>query len=96
MARSQGLNRLLNGVSRDLHKSEIDRGYIFVTKDKAVLDKCNYRIDVTLNDQNLGTEKIDHYGRIFPKKELRHTLMGATKIQLELQNDAKNLYINVS
>ena len=96
MARSQGLNRLLNGVSRELHKSETDRGYVFVTKDKALLDRCNYSLDVTFNDKRLGTEKIDNYGRIFPKKELRHTLMRARKIHLELQDDAENLYIKVS
>lgn len=96
MARNQGLNRLKSGVRRELHKSETGRAYIFITKDKALLDACKYKLDVTLNGKDLGIETIDDYGRIFPKQEWRKKLQSSNKIELLLDTDGNGININLS
>lgn len=96
MARSQGLNRLSRGINRALHKSENERGYIFITKDKALLDACHYKLNVSINGICLGSKTLDKYGRIFPGGLWRQKINQTTSINLMLSDGIENLDITIS
>lgn len=62
MAKNQGFNRLTEGFSKKLTKSEISRGYLFISKDRKVLKLKE--LSVIANKEKLGKMKLDSYGRL--------------------------------
>ena len=60
MGKGQGISRLRNGIERNITKSELERGYLFISKDRQINSSCRF----TLNWKLLGIRKIDSYGRI--------------------------------
>ena len=64
MGKNQGLIRLSKGSTRKLTKSELKRGYIFITMDKAAKDKLGNVFNVMIFDNKLTNKRIDSSGRI--------------------------------
>ena len=62
MGMNQGINRLSKGVARKLTKSELARGYLFISNDQKV--KGLPLIEIVVNGESLGKKKIDNSGRI--------------------------------
>lgn len=62
MARLQGHNRLIGGFSRVLTKSEVSRGYLFISNDQEV--RKLKKVELIANGNNIGEKKIDNSGRI--------------------------------
>jgi hypothetical protein len=95
MPRNQGLIRLKQGVIRDLQQSELSRGYIYITMDRAILDILNDKVTITYNGLNCGMRKIDKYGRIFPRGELAQKLKNSKNIELKFDESKGILGINL-
>jgi hypothetical protein len=62
MGLNQGYNKYTQGYSRYLTKSELDRGYLFISKDKKINSIPNLTVRI---DDELYTKPIDSSGRIF-------------------------------
>lgn len=58
----QGFNKLAAGLSRKLTKTEFDRGYLFLSRNRNILSLKN--VDVHINGRKIGMKSVDHYGRI--------------------------------
>ncbi len=59
---NQGVNKLNRGFSRRLTKSEVNRGYIFISNDRIIKGLSNF--DLVINDERLGNKTLDKSGRV--------------------------------
>lgn len=64
MGANQGLIRLSRGVNRELTSSEISRGYLFITKDKAVQKILGKDFLVKIKNNDFENQNLDNSGRI--------------------------------
>lgn len=76
MAALQGLRRLNDGIKRTLTKSEVSRGYLFVTMDKEARKKLGEKFSVRIGHITLKDRKIDLSGRIFIGQQTSKKLEG--------------------
>jgi hypothetical protein len=72
MAVRQGLVNLTKGYKRKATKSEISRGYLFVSTDKEIAKLKT--IKVIINGTDLGAKKMDNSGRIWAGKDLTEAM----------------------
>lgn len=64
MAEFQGLNNLSKGICKKINKFEINRGYIYITKDREVLKRVKDKLSITINGEKHKKNLIDSSGRI--------------------------------
>lgn len=64
MGTNQGLFRLMKGIERSLTASEVSRGYLFISKDKAVQKLLGKNFSVKICSEILEKQNIDGSGRI--------------------------------
>lgn len=65
MAARQGLRRILEGVTRTLTKHELERGYVYVTLDKALHEAFDVTdFTASLNGQPFEHRRISVSGRV--------------------------------
>ncbi len=83
MGLNQGYNKYIQGYSRYLTKSEIDRGYLFISKDKKIKSIPNLAVRI---DDKLYTKPLDSSGRIFVRLSLLQKI-GSKKISYHLEGD---------
>lgn len=61
----QGFKRLKNGITKTLSKSETDRGYIFITLDKAVVKQLGKNFSIKVGGEKLVNKNADSSGRVY-------------------------------
>jgi hypothetical protein len=88
MGKNQGIIRYTQGYKRKLTKSEILRGYLFISNDKTI--KKMVGLTIHLNNKKFDGKNIDGSGRIIAGKELLNKLKDKD-LFFKLEN--KNLYI---
>jgi len=69
MGLNQGYNRIMNGFTKLITKSERERGYLFITHDKRALKLLRPKITLVI-DGVLVTKNIDSYGRVSLGKDI--------------------------
>lgn len=65
MAAFQGYTRLNNGLTKNLSKSEVDRGYVFITHDKAAKKQLGKNFSVKVGGRTLTNKNVDSSGRVY-------------------------------
>jgi len=90
MGKNQGLNRLSNGVKRKVTASEVNRGYLFISKDKSVEGLLGEEFDTIIYDQIFKYRSIDSSGRIYVGREIMKRLKNR---YIEINLDKKRVVI---
>ena len=73
MGKNQGLYRIKKGIERRLTKSEVKRGYLFISVDRSLKELINTdNFTLEIDGKELESRKIDKYGRVqIPRNTLR-------------------------
>lgn len=72
MGKFQGHKRLTEGYSRNLTKSEVARGYIFISNDQEVRKLGD--VEIFVNGKGVGDKKVDGSGRVSVGQKLTHDI----------------------
>lgn len=83
MGRNQGFSRLTHGIDKQLTKSEIGRGYIFITNDKLVKSE-HTPMSIKINGEEIGIKELDNSGRIYIGRNLTQ-LIGKSVCRIHLK-----------
>lgn len=83
MGLNQGYIKYTQGYSRYLTKSELERGYLFISKDKKINSIPNLTVRI---DNKSYTKPLDSSGRIFVGAPLLQKI-GSKEITYLLEND---------
>lgn len=83
MGLNQGYIKYTQGYSRHLTKSELERGYLFISKDKKINSIPNLSVRI---DSKSYTKPVDSSGRIFVGALVLHKI-GSKEITYHLQDD---------
>ncbi len=86
MGKNQGLNNLTKGFNRRLTQSEVSRGYLFISKDRAILKILDEGFKVRIGEIELKNKKLDSSGRITIGKVLSSKL-AEKEIRLKLEKN---------
>jgi hypothetical protein len=88
VAYRQGVNRLRHGIIRNLTPHELNRGYVFISKDKAlteILDINNF--DVQIGKEVIRSRKIDVSGRVHIPRKFLANIGTARQVRIGLATD---------
>ena len=80
-----GVERLTNGFERFLNKSELARGYVFITNDKRVeelFDLNNFEID--FDRHRFEGKRLDVSGRVHLPRSLLEAVGTDTKLRFQV------------
>lgn len=91
MGKNQGKIRLENGIKRSLCLSEINRKYIYITKDINSELVIKNSFDLFINGEKYGQKTLDKSGRLLGLSDMIIKI-GHKQIEIKIIN--KNLYIN--
>lgn len=88
MARHQGKYRLQRGVTRPLTLHELDRGYVYISRDKALIDILNVDdFTVEVDGASFYNKRLDVSGRVhIPKQALKDISDGVVNIKVVSRN----------
>lgn len=89
MASRQGLHRLQKGITRKLTKSELSRGYLFVTNDKEIKELQG--LTIKINGREVS-DRLDGSGRITAGKKL-YLNASKQKAHYKLENNTIEITI---
>jgi hypothetical protein len=93
MGVNQGIYSLHRGIVRQLTRSEVDRGYLFITKDRSFIKLYGNTLNVDVCGKNTIL-KLDLYGRVFLGKELLSKLSKNKKTRISFESQDKILRIS--
>lgn len=97
MGHRQGVRKLQSGFSRRLTPHELDRGYVFVSKDKHLVEVLEIKgFEVELNGETFPNRRLDVSGRFsVPRRvlqaigashDLRFTLASRRKLIMQQEH----------
>ena len=72
MGANQGIIRYTRGYSRRVTKSELLRGYLFISRDKKIMG--NKQLRIILNGTEIKEKKLDKEGRIGVGKSIMNQI----------------------
>jgi len=88
MGKEQGYKRLSAGYDRKFTNSELERGYLFITRD-AVIRKIldNRGIELVVDGKSYGVRKIDQFGRVSPGNNFKQYISNKKHLTIKFYED---------
>jgi len=86
MGKNQGVTRLSKGIKKTLTKSEISRGYFFVSSDKKLKEQLGTNFEVFVNGNYHKNASIDNSGRITLGKEFVQDTIGEKTVSVRCED----------
>jgi len=87
MGKKQGLNNLTKGFQRELTQSELSRGYLFISKDKEVIELLKEGFNVFIDKVQLKNKKLDNSGRTVLGKQILSKFKD-NRVKITLKNNS--------
>ncbi|MFC1986265.1 hypothetical protein ACFLWC_04655 [Chloroflexota bacterium] len=90
MGTNQGLIRLKNGIKRKISKTEVNRGYFFLSLDKKLCTLLNVeKFILEINGNLVTNRRIDNWGRFQIPRHILRRIGSERYIFVELISKSK-------